>query len=59
MKMKNKWMSQLLVGLFLVFGFTSVFAQDSVTIVTDIFTVVYSEDYDLVHPLGNPLDILV
>ena len=43
--MKNRWMLQLFVGLFLVFGFTSVSAQTK-TIVTDIFTVVYSEDYE-------------
>ena len=42
--MKNRWVLRLFVGLFLVFGFTSVSAQPK-TIVTDIFTVVYSEDY--------------
>ena len=44
--MRNRYMTQLLVGLFLVFGFTSITAQDRLTIVTDIFTVVYSEDYE-------------
>ena len=43
--MKNKWVLQLFVGLFLVFGFTSVSAQTK-TIITDIFTVEYSEDYE-------------
>jgi len=42
--MKNRWMLQLFVGLFFVFGFTSVSAQTK-TIVTDIFTVTYSEHY--------------
>ena len=38
-------MQSLLVSL-LVFGFTSVFGQSRKTIVTNIFTVVYSEDYE-------------
>ena len=38
-------MQSLLVSL-LVFGFTSASSQSKKTVVTDIFTVVYSEDYE-------------
>jgi len=42
---KSKWVSLLFVGFSLACGFTSV-GQDKKTIVTDIFTVTYSEDYE-------------
>jgi len=43
--MKSKWVLLLFVGFSLACGFTSV-GQDRKTIVTDIFTVTYSEDYE-------------
>lgn len=42
----QKWTTQWLLVLSFFFGFISVSAQDKKTIVTDIFTVVYSEDYE-------------
>ena len=45
MMKKSKWVSLLFVGFSLACGFTSV-GQDKKTIVTDIFTVTYSEDYE-------------
>lgn len=57
---KNKWMSQLFVGLLLVFGYTSVYAQIT-EVKTDIFSVVYDEgleqpirlSYRVQCPLGD------
>ena len=42
--MKNKWIMQSLLVSLLFFGFTLASAQNKKTIVTNIFTVVYSED---------------
>lgn len=41
----KKWIIQSLLVSLLFFGFTLVSAQSKKTVVTDIFTVIYSEDY--------------